>query len=176
MKEISFLALLFLGSLVQGQVFPELVGELLSSEVIELPKDCKGKYTLVGLAYSQKAEEELRTWYDPSIDKFILKSGMFDSDYDVNIYFIPMFHGVTSLSYENSFKKVKSLTDKQLYNHVVFYKGEIKGYKEELELGDKEHPDFFLIDPKGKIIEHFTGRFKEIYFEKIVAYIDANPF
>lgn len=176
MSKLSILLFFFIASSVQAQVFPELAGELLSGESIELPKDCSGKYTLVGLAYSQKAEDELRTWYEPSIDKFILKRGMFDSDYDVNVYFIPMFHGVTSLSYENSFKKVKSLTDKRLYNHVIFYKGEIKSYKENLDLGDKEDPDFFLIDPNGKIIDHFSGKYKEIYFDKIINYIDSNPF
>lgn len=172
----SFISIFFLliGVLSHGQVFPTLEGELLNSETIVLPQDCKGKYTLIGLAYSQKAEEELRTWYDDSIDKFILKRGMFDSEYDVNIYFIPMFHGLTKMSYNSSFKKVKQLTDEQLYEHVIFYKGEIKTYKEILDLDDKNKPAFFLLDPEGNIVKRFIGRFKESYFEMVTEIIDAG--
>ena len=161
-------------SSIKAQQFPYLEGELLSNEKIELPKDCKTKYSLIGLGYSQKAEEELRTWYDPSIDKFILKRGMFDSEYDVNIYFIPMFHGLTKVSYDKSFKKVKQLTDERLYKHVLFYKGEIKSYKESLSLSDKEKPVFFLVDPEGNIVLRFEGKYKESYFEQVVEWIDAH--
>ena len=157
-----------------GQIFPSIEGELLNSERITLPNDCKGKYTLVGLAYSQKAEEELRTWYDPSIEKFILKHGMFDSEYDVNIYFIPMFHGLTKMTYAKSFKKIKELTDEELYSHVIFYKGDIKGYKESLNFDDKEKPMFFLLDPEGNILKSFKGRFKDEYFESVTEIIDEG--
>ena len=157
-----------------GQEFPSLIGTLLNSEPIVLPQDCKGKFTLIGLAYSQKAEQELRSWYDPSIDKFILKRGMFDSEYDVNIYFIPMFHGLSKMSYNKSFKKVKELTDKELYTHVIFYKGDIKGYKESLDFDNKERPRFFLLDEDGRILESFTGRYKEEYFDKIIERIDGE--
>lgn len=167
---LVFLVLIGINSV--GQEFPLLTGELLNSEQITLPKDCKGKYTLIGVAYSQKAEEELRTWYDDAIDKFILKRGMFDSEYDVNIYFIPMFHGVTKVTYNNSFKKVKQLTDERLYEHVIFYKGDIKGYKESLNFEDKHKPIFFLLDPNGVIIKRFVGRYKESYFETVTEMID----
>ncbi len=168
------LILLLIGINSVGQEFPALTGELLTSEAITLPDDCKGKYSLIGIAYSQKAEAELRSWYDDSIDKFILKRGMFDSEYDVNIYFIPMFHGVSKLTYKSAFKKVKELTDERLYTHVIFYKGEIKGYKESLGFEDKHKPLFFLLDPNGMILKKFVGKFKESYFETVTEMIDEG--
>jgi len=157
-----------------GQAFPELIGELLNSAPIIIPEDCKGKYTLIGLAYSQKAEPELRSWYDPAIDKFILKRGMFDSEYDVNTYFVPMFHGVTKVSYDKAFKKTKELTDERLFEHIVFFKGDLKPYKESLEFKFKEKPLFFLLDKKGNIVKRYQGEFREKYFDEIIAYIDSH--
>lgn len=172
MKFLLFVLSFFVFHHLDAQKFPFLNGELLNNESIELPKDCVGKYSLIGLAHSQKAEEELRTWYDPSIDKFILKRGMFDSEYDVNIYFIPMFHGVKKMAYDKSFKKIKQLTDERLYKHVIFYKGEIKNYKEVLDIDQKDRPVFFLLDPEGNILKRFEGRFREIYFEELIEIID----
>jgi hypothetical protein len=157
-----------------GQAFPELIGELLNSSPIILPENCKGKYTLIGLAYSQKAEPELRSWYDPAIDKFILKRGMFDSEYDVNTYFVPMFHGVTKVSYDKAFKKTKELTDERLYEHIVFFKGDLKPYKESLQFKYKEKPLFFLLDKDGNIVKRYQGEFREKYFDEIIAYIDSH--
>lgn len=174
MKARFIILFMLIVSSTIGQEFPLLTGTLLNSEAITLPEDSKGKYTLIGLAYSQKAEQELRSWYDPAIDKFILKRGMFDSEYDVNIYFIPMFHGISKLSYDKSFKKVKELTDEELYKHVIFYKGDIKGYKESLDFDNKEKPRFFLLDEDGVILESFTGRYKEEYFDSIIERIDEG--
>lgn len=174
MKKVLILLMLGLSISAQSQEFPELIGELLNSSPIIIPENCKGKYTLIGLAYSQKAEPELRSWYDPTIDKFILKRGMFDSEYDVNIYFVPMFHGVTKVSYDKAFKKTKELTDERLYEHIVFFKGDLKPYKESLEFKYKEKPLFFLIDQDGNIVKRFQGEFRQKYFEEIVAYIDSH--
>ena len=174
MKYVVLIAGLLFTLNAGAQAFPSMQGELLNESTIDLPEDCKGKYTLIGLAYSQKAEAELRSWYDPSIDKFILKRGMFDDDYDLNLYFIPMFGGVTKVSYQKSMKKVKELTDPELHDNVVFFKGDVKEYKQILELDDKEHPSFFFLSPDGKILERFSDQFKEKYFETITEIIDTK--
>ena len=174
MKNILLIFLLSLSGSLIGQQFPLLEGELLNSKSISLPEGCIGKYSLLGLAYSQKAEENLRSWYDPAIDKFILKRGMFDSEYDVNIFFIPMFHGVTKVTYAKSFKKVKQLTDERLWEHVIYYKGEIASYKESLGFEGKDKPLFLLLDPEGNILEKFSGRYKEEYFETVTNIIDGE--
>lgn len=174
MKKVLILFLFGLSFSSQGQEFPELIGELLNSSPIIIPENCKGKYTLIGLAYSQKAEPELRSWYDATIDKFILKRGMFDSEYDVYTYFVPMFHGVTKISYDKAFKKAKEHTDKRLFEHIVFFKGDLKPYKESLQFKYKEKPLFFLLDLDGNIVKRYQGEFRQKYFDEIVEYIDSH--
>jgi hypothetical protein len=172
-KHFIFLALISLTPLsVFTQKFPELNGKTLQDKVVDLPADAMGKYTLIGLSYNKKAEEYLRSWFEPVFDKFILKRGMFDDMYDVNVYFVPMFTGAKKISYDKAFKEVKQKTDKELYSRVLFYKGELKIYKETLGMTDKEKPYFFLLDPDGNIVLRFKGRFKESYFEDIELVLD----
>mgnify|MGYP000098975843 CR=1 FL=1 len=163
---IFFFSLLF-PLVSMAQKFPDLPGKTLDGEEIMLPEAASGKYTLIGMSYSKKSEEFLRTWYDPVIDKFIIKRGMFDALYDVNIYFVPMFTGVKKASFEKAFKEVKQRTDKQLYAYVLFYKGELKRYRETLKMTEKDLPYFFLIDANGIIVTTFKGKFKDEYFEEI---------
>ena len=79
-----------------GKQFPDLSAETVDDDPIVLPNDTKGKYTLLGLAYSKKSEGDLNTWFNPVFNKFIKKStGVFGAfSYDVNVYFVPMFTGV----------------------------------------------------------------------------------
>lgn len=172
-KNILFLLLIGSAPLfLFAQKFPVLNGKTLEDQVVVLPDDAGGKYTLIGLSYSKKAEEYLRSWFDPVFDKFILKRGMFDDMYDVNIYFVPMFTGAKKVSFDKAFKEVKQKTDKRLYSRVLFYKGEIKTYKESLGMTEKEMPYFFLLDPEGNIVASYKGRFKERYFEDIEEILD----
>lgn len=50
---------------MSAQKFPELNGKTLEDQIVTLPIDAEGKFTLVGLSYNKKAEEYLRSWYDP---------------------------------------------------------------------------------------------------------------
>ena len=42
-------------------------------KLVDLPNDTKGKYTLLGLAFSKKSEDDLNTWVEPVYWKFIDK-------------------------------------------------------------------------------------------------------
>lgn len=163
---------IFLPIIISAQKFPDLNGKTLDNKIVTLPTDALGKYTLIGLSYSKKAEEYLRTWFDPVFDKFILKVGMFDDTYDVNIYFVPMFTGAKKVSFDKAFKEVKQRTEEQLYSRVLFYKGELKTYKNSLGMTEKEMPYFFLLDPDGNIIASYKGRFHERYFDEIEEILD----
>src|SRR5690348_1270429 len=83
---------------VVGKMFPVMDTETVEDKKVKLPDAAKGKFTLLGLAYSKKSEDELNTWFQPVFQKFIQKStGVFESfGYDVNVYFVPMFTGINA--------------------------------------------------------------------------------
>lgn len=148
---------------VIGKVFPEMKTETVADKEVILPNDAKGKYTLLGLAYSKKSEDELNSWFNPIFNKFIRKQeGMLASfAYDVNVYFVPMFTGVNAAATGTAKKKALKNTNPQLLPYILFYRGELKKYKEALDFEKRDIPYFFVLDPEGKIVYATSGGFSE---------------
>ncbi len=150
-----------------GKTFPKLSGETLDGVALTMPDAGKGKYTLVGMAHSSDAEQDLQTWIDPIYQKYIAKSGLMDAAEDVNVYFIPMFSGSSLPFYDKSKNKMKETTQKDLQGHVIFYKGEITSYKTELSIEKKDTPYIYLLDPQGKVVYTTNGNWTEAKMDAI---------
>lgn len=172
---IVLLALSVVGSAqVVGKIFPEMVAETVEDKVVSLPNDTKGKYTLLGLAYSKKSEDELNGWFEPVFYKFIQKTTglMAGFGYDVNVYFIPMFTGINAAATGTAKKKALKKVDPQLLPYILFYKGELKTYKDELDFEKKDIPYFFVLDPEGKIIFATSGAYAESKMDQVEEVIE----
>ncbi len=155
---------------VVGKPFPNMTAETVDDTKIELPQSVSGKYTLLGLAYSKKSEDELNTWFQPIFQKFIQKSkgSVFDGfEYDVNVYFIPMFTGVNAAATGTAKKKAVKNVDPNLLPYILFYKGELKTYKEALDFEKKDIPYFFVLDAEGKIVYATSGKFSRAKMDEI---------
>ena len=154
---------------VIGKQFPNMVAETVEDKKVNLPGDVKGKYTLLGLAYSKKSEDELNSWFNPVSCKFIQKSdGMMSSfGYDVNVYFVPMFTGINAAATGTAKKKAIKNIDPQLLPYILFYKGELKTYKEALDFERRDIPYFFVLDPEGKIVYATSGAFTEKKMDEV---------
>lgn len=155
---------LFSGTLnaqIIGKTFPAMTAETVDDKKVKLPESVQGKYTLLGLAYSKKSEAELNTWFQPVFGKFIQKTnGLFSGfTYDVNVYFVPMFTGVNAAATGTAKRKAAKNIDPQLLPYVLFYKGELKTYKEALDFEKKDIPYFFVLDPDGKIVYATSGKY-----------------
>ena len=110
---------------VNGKTFPNMTAETVDDKKIDLPQSVAGKYTLLGLAYSKKSEDELNTWFQPIFEKFIQKSkgSVFDGfTYDVNVYFVPMFTGINAAATGTAKKKALKNVDPNLLPYILFYK------------------------------------------------------
>lgn len=153
-----------------GTVFPGMEAESLTNEFVNLPKDINGKYSLIGLAYSKKAEDYLKGWFEPIYNQFIYKNpnpGIFDFSFDINTYFVPMFTGAKRPAYKKVMNKLKKTIDKRMLPNVLFYKGTLKEYKEALNFDGKELPYFYVLDPEGKIVYTTSGRFTQKKMQEI---------
>ena len=165
---------------VVGTMFPSMETEDYNGKAVNIPVDTKGKYTLICCAFSTAAEPDLKTWINPIYNKFIgkvdaSKADVFDvhTDYDVNLYFVPMFTGFNKLASKTSKDKIKSNTDKEMWPYLLFYDGG-KTYKDELDFKKRDTPYFFVLDKAGKVIYTTSGKYDDKKMEKIIDIFEEN--
>ena len=154
---------------VIGKDFPEMIAETVDDEKVNLPTDVAGKYTLIGMAYSKKSEDELNSWFQPVFQKFIQKTTgiMAGFGYDVNVYFVPMFTGVNAAATGTAKRKALKNIDPQLLPYILFYKGDLKTYKQALDFEKRDIPYFFVLDPEGKIVFATSGKYTEDKMDEV---------
>jgi len=159
---------------VEGKSFPDMEAETIEDKMISLPVDTQGKYTLLGLAYSKKSEDDLNTWFEPVYLKFIAENtGLFSSfGYDVNVFFIPMFTGIKAAAAGSAKKKAAQNIDARLLPHVLFYKGDLKTYKDALAFEKKDVPYFFVLDESGKIVYATSGAYSDRKMNEIESLLE----
>ncbi len=157
-----------------GKVFPDMEAETVEDKKVSLPNDVKGKFTLIGMAYSKKSEDELNSWFQPVFEKFIQKTtGLLSGfSYDVNVYFVPMFTGVNAAATGTAKRKAMKNIDPQLLPYVLFYRGELKKYKAALDFEKKDVPYFFVLDPDGKIIFATSGKYSASKMDQVEEVIE----
>ena len=160
---------------LEGTDFPSMDTQTVENEKVNLPKDVNDKYTLVALAYSKKAEKDLSTWFSPIYNQFIREAtGVFSSfSYDINVYFVPMFTGIKSAATGAAKKKAAKELDPLLIPNILFYKGNLKPYKEALEFDKKDVPYLFLIDTNGKIAYATLGAYSDQKMEDMEEFLDS---
>ncbi len=168
---VLILLVAFSSNAQKGNEFPMLIGQTVNGDVVDLPDGIKGKYSLIGIAYSKKSQEEFESWVNPVYNKFIAKTGMMDDLYDINTYFIALFTGAKKSAMDGVMKRMKAQSDELILPYVIFYKGDIVVYQEKLGLKDKSKAYVFLLDGAGKIVYSTSGNYtkkKMLEIEKLI--------
>lgn len=166
----SFLILFFVAFLSHSQVgedFPEIQATDLNEKDIVIPKDTKGKYTLIGVAFSEDAQKDLYTWSEPVYNEFLNENSLASMVYDPYVHLILMFTGANQVVYNKAKKEITEGTDESLRKNVVLYKGGMDDYRDILQMKDRKEPYFFVLDKDGKIIYATKGRYSRKALEEV---------
>ena len=148
-------------------LFPDIVVTDLNDKSIQIPKDTEGKFTLIGIAFSQDAQNDLYSWSQPVFSEFMDENNLSSLVYDPNVYLILLFGGANQLVYKSAKEQIIQGTDESLKDNVVLYKGKMLDYRKMLELKSRKKPYFFVLDKSGKIIFRTEGRYKREILEKV---------
>jgi hypothetical protein len=92
--------------------------------------------------------------------------------YDVTVYFVPMFTGINAAATGTAKKKALKNIDPNLLPYILFYKGDIKPYKEALDFEKKDVPYFFVLDKEGKILYATSGGYSEKKMDAVEAVLE----
>jgi hypothetical protein len=160
------------------QLFPDMTAEGLDGKKVNIPSSTKGKYTLIGIAWSKKAQTSLQTWYQPAYWKFIYKpeknSVLAEEPYDINLYMIVAFTGSNQSLYGEGVKEIKSKTDAIYQPYVLTWKGDFKPIQQQLKLDKPDEPWFFLLDEQGNIVWQDYGAYSEAKMEMIESFLEEE--
>lgn len=157
-----------------GSAFPGMDTESLTGQKQILPNHAAGKYTLLGMAFSKKSEDELNSWMGPVYERFLsVPDGglgqLFSMyAYDVNIYFVPMYTGVNTVAAGTAKKQAIRHLDQRLHSHVLFYTGKLQPYKEALGFDRRDTPYFFVLNENGIIVYATSGAYSEQKMDRIL--------
>lgn len=182
MKTIVFLFCLFFTfqSFAQesnaiGSIFPDMEAEDMFDKTYNLPEDVKGKYSIIGLSYNKKSAEKIPEWIVPIYQKFIAEPQGLQIGYDMNVYFVYMFSGMTIALKDVAKNKMANEMDEVLKPHTLFETGELKSYQKVLDMmGRKDTPYFFILDPKGEILWATRGTCRESKIKRLASYVDEG--
>jgi hypothetical protein len=152
---------------------PSISGTALDGSKVVIPASNQ-KFTIFGIASSQKAETALRTWYQPAYSFFIEKTkGPIPADeYDVNLYFIPVFTGLAQAASGKIEAKMKDGMQKEFHPNVVVFSGNFDELKAKLKIEDKDQPYFFLVNSKGEVVYSTKGAYTDEKLEEITNILD----
>lgn len=151
----------------EGELFPKIEVEDLNENVSAIPQDTKGKFTLVGIAFSEDAQNDLYSWSQPVFSEFMDDNNLSSLVYDPHVKLILMFGGANQLVYKKARERIIEGTDESLKENVVMYKGGIKDYRKALKLKKRKTPYFFVLDKEGKIIYKTEGRYSRQVLKEV---------
>ncbi|MAY83779.1 MAG: hypothetical protein CMP59_06550 [Flavobacteriales bacterium] len=176
-KTLLLLSIITISQIAFAQVgdpFPTIKVSDLNEDSLTIPEDSKGKFTLVGVAFSEDAQNDLYTWSDPVFQKFMNDNNLNSLVYDPNVYLILMFTGVNSIAANKAKEKIEAGTDESLKDNIVIYKGKMEDYRKKLKMKDRKLPYFFVLDKEGTIIYECKGRYQYDILEKVGEMIEED--
>jgi hypothetical protein len=160
LRRPTLLAIAFIGAscaLAQNEV--SISGETTEGSTVELPGASRGKYCILALAASKKAEPMLQEWYEPAYLRFVAKQGLFASEHEVDLWLVPIFTGLNKTAFGPAMKRLREEADPEIARHVVFVKDDAAMLLAALGLKEKDVPYFFLFDHNGKMVHQEHGSF-----------------
>ncbi len=146
------------------QVFPDLKCETLSGKNLTIPDFFKGKKTVIGLAFSPKADKSLKVWAQPLYNTLMADGmgGMMGGNmYNANVGYVGMLHGIAKLGMGELKERSRKNVDKKLHDYFMISDQDVNAFCEQLNITEKSEPHFFVLDESGKILYHTSGEYSD---------------
>ncbi len=128
--------------------FPTIPAQTLSRQDVVFPDVLQGKYGFIAVAFKQKAQSQIDTWYALYQDSLQSRGVVF--------YEIPMISGSWNLVSGWIDNGMRSGIPAEKHPYVATYYGPLEDHQARLGVDNDQLAYVYLIDPEGKIL--FRGK------------------
>jgi len=163
MRQFFFILFALAITLQTKAQWPDLTATDLNGNTVTLPAK---KAVVVGLAFSQKAQDDLTTWLNPLYKQLLDPEGTGSWVYDGEAYLVIAFTGAKKAALNKARKKIQDATDKDFYSNVLLYEGSMSDFKS-LAIKDAKTFHVFTISPFGDVLEKATGAYRQTTLDKL---------
>jgi hypothetical protein len=148
-----------------GMKFPNVTADSLAGTRESIPESCRGKVTLIAVAFLRESQSQLDSWLNPFYDKFGSRDGY-------------MFYEIPMIS--SGYKFMKFVIDGGMrggipsfkHKHVVTMYGDVEKYLTALHL-DPRYGYAFLLDREGAILFQAQGYATEQSLQELFTKAEA---
>ncbi len=127
-----------------GDSFPEITGDLLSYKKITIPEHCKGKVSILIVAFKRGTQPQVDSWTTPLMQEF-------SNDSDFRFLEIPMISNFYSWISGYIDNGMRGGIVESMHKNVMTYYGPLDRYFTYFDVQDKKLCYLFLLDREGKI-------------------------
>ncbi|MFA9372097.1 MAG: hypothetical protein ACERIH_10345 [Labilibaculum antarcticum] len=130
--------------LKSGDLFPQIEGELLSSKMVTLPGHCKGKVSVLLIAFKRGTQPQIDEWTKPLMKEFSIHS-------DFRCIEVPMISNLYNWMSHYIDNGMRSGLAESMHKNVMTYYGPLGSYLHYFDVQDKKLCYLFLLDKEGII-------------------------
>lgn len=176
MKLVTYSILLFfslvLSDGLKAQDFPEIQSYTLNNKKVSFPIQLSDKPILVGVIFSQKAQDDLYSWLNPVYNQVLDENGMGAMIYDCHVRLLITFTGAQKAAAKRAKEELKKATDEEFYPYILLHEGEYETFESSLKISDKKEAYFYVISPEGEILASSKGHYTQKKFDDLSEYLE----
>jgi len=135
---------------VEGMIFPNLAAETLSGNQFQTPDPDGEASHVILIAFKRGVQAEIDEWLSAL-------SGTVANRSDIEMYEVPMLAGGWRLMSGIIDGGMRSGIPQDKHSSVATFYGDIKRYKDILDMEQEDHCYLYIIDPQGTIRFAATG-------------------
>lgn len=135
---------------VVGMTFPNLAAETLSGTRFQTPDPARKTSHVILIAFKRGVQPQIDEWLSAL-------SGTVANSSDIEMYEVPMLAGGWRLMSGIIDGGMRSGIPQQKHSSVATFYGDIKRYKDILDMEQEDHCYLYIIDPQGTIQFAATG-------------------
>ena len=146
--------------------FPTITCSRLDQSSSVIP-NISGKKTVLLISFGKKGSDDVATWIDPLVQKFIRKSGMLDQMFDANLFALTFVNAAEWSVIRSQETKIKADLPTELHSNVLYSQDNAAVVAAALGEKSKNTATVVLLDEHGQIVKLISGAFTENKLEAL---------